>query len=67
MDPGQLTDVQSVNASYKSHQKSNSECGAYSLYYIWLRLQGKPYTFFKDNLITDSNMLEFRSTIFSNN
>jgi hypothetical protein len=67
MDPGQLTDVQSVNSSYKSHQKSNSECGAYSLYYIWIRLQGKPYTFFRDNFVSDSNMLEFRSTIFANN
>ncbi len=47
------------------HQKdSDTECGPYSLYYIWSRLHGVPYTVFDESRITDAQMLEFRKVLF---
>jgi hypothetical protein len=46
------------------HQKSMTECGVYSLYYIRCRLDGIPYTYFMDNRIPDDLVTEFRKHIF---
>ena len=53
----QVTDIQ--------HQRDDTaNCGAYSLYYIWSRLQGTPYNYFSDHKILDEDMVEFRKFLF---
>lgn len=51
-----------VVASRKQLQKSKTECGVYSLYYIWCRFLGTPYT--ELNNIKDREMFEFRQHLF---
>lgn len=46
------------------HQKSTSECGLYSLFYICARLNGISYEKFKYKPIHDKFMFEFRSHLF---
>lgn len=46
------------NIEHQSEDTGN--CGIYSLYYIWKRISGTPYTFFADNKITDNEMTYFR-------
>lgn len=46
------------------HQKSETECGPYSLYYIWCRLRGTHYKAFNKTRITDDKMIEFRKHLF---
>ena len=53
-----------VVVSRKCHQKSQTKCGVYSLYYIWSRLKGVPYTQFSNIRITDELMFEFRQHLF---
>lgn len=49
-----------------AHQKdSETECGLYSLYYIWNRLNGIPYSAFQAKRIPDSLMIKFRGHCFS--
>ena len=50
-----------------THQKSTtSNCGAYSLFYIWSRINDNklPIEYFAKNKITDDKMEEFRSFLF---
>ena len=65
---GQLSNinksVEIVKATSLCHQQSKTECGVYSLYYIWARLNGIPHTFFKFNEIPDIIMFEFRQHLF---
>ena len=53
-----------VKASSFRHQQSRTECGVYSLFYIWARLQGTPVEYFRANPIPDQLMLEFRQHVF---
>lgn len=46
------------------HQRSSSECGVYSLYYIWRRLNSAPYSQFINNRIEDDTMFKFRNRLF---
>lgn len=47
------------------HQRDDTaNCGSYSLFYIWSRLHGKPYTFFQNNKITDELMEKFRGVLW---
>lgn len=46
------------------HQKSKSECGVYSLFYIWARLNGVPAEYFSQRPVPDQYMFEFRQHIF---
>jgi hypothetical protein len=46
------------------HQKYDSECGMFSLYYIWERLNGRPYTWFNENEITDLEVFKVRRKFF---
>ena len=59
-----LRKVISVPVSSVSHQKSDTECGVYSLFFIRKRLVGTPYTFFKDYKIPDEEMIKFRKFVF---
>lgn len=47
-----------------AHQKKNTECGVYSLYYIINRLNGVPHTFFQKEEIPDDVMQSFRKYLF---
>lgn len=53
-----------ICVSRVKHQYSRSECGVYSLYYIYARLKGIPYTTFEDTPISDVLMLKFRQHLF---
>lgn len=46
------------------HQKTKTECGLYSLYYIWARLNGVPTEFFKKYIISDILMIGLRQHLF---
>ena len=50
-----------VNVSNIAHQKSNTECGAYAMYYIAARLIGYPYKKFRVRPISDDHVNKFRS------
>ncbi len=63
--PGcQSAEVISVPVTDLGHQESQTECGLYALYYIRRRLEGGPYTFFRENLIPDEAMTDFRQHVF---
>jgi len=54
-----------INASNIRHQHTRSECGVYSLFYIWARLNDVPVSYFQSNPIPDNVMFEFRQHLFS--
>lgn len=47
-------------------QQSKTECGVYSLFYIWARLNNYPPEFFQEHIIPDQFMMEFRQHLFRN-
>jgi len=48
-----------------THQRDDTaNCGAYSLYYIWSRLQGSSASYFAKNKILDEDMEKFREFLF---
>ena len=47
------------------HQQSMTECGLYSLFYIYARLHGVTPEYFMKTPIPDQLMFEFRQNIFS--
>ena len=53
-----------VRVSKIRHQDSKSECGVYSLFYIWSRLNGVPHERFMSTPVPDSVMFEFRQHLF---
>jgi hypothetical protein len=59
---GKKVEVREV--SKIEHQKDQSSCGPYSLYYIISRLEGIPYTSFEKHRIPDSVMWDFRHHLF---
>jgi hypothetical protein len=52
------------NNSAVRHQNSKSECGVYSLFYIYARLNGVPADFFSGGKIPDKWMFHFRQHLF---
>lgn len=48
------------------HQKENSECGVYSMYYIEKFLEGKTFDEITKNIIRDDKVNEYRLKFFSN-
>lgn len=46
------------------HQKEDSECGVYSIYYIIKRLSGKGFDTLSKNVIRDEDMNKFRKVFF---
>ena len=46
------------------HQKKNSECGVYSLFYIWSRLNNVNFLDFALYDIPDDDMTKFRKFLF---
>jgi hypothetical protein len=58
--------TQYIKVTSIQHQRSDtSNCGAYSLYYIWKRLNGTPWSWFKKNKVNDESMQLFRRYILS--
>lgn len=57
--------VQLVNDLNHHQQHSLTECGVYSLYYVWHRLNGYSYEFFKHNEVPDTLMFAFRQHLFA--
>ncbi|QKE50496.1 cysteine protease [Faustovirus] len=53
-----------INVAKIKHQKSRHECGVYSVFYIYARLNGVPVEYFGTARITDEMMFEFRQHIF---
>ena len=47
------------------HQHSTSECGPYSLFYVWARLNGVSPQYFLENPVPDQIMFEFRQHLFA--
>ena len=56
--------VVAMKSSSMHHQKSRSECGLYSLFYIWARINKIPVEYFAKNRISDELMFEFRHHLF---
>lgn len=48
----------------KVHQRKNSECGIYSMYYIIQRLLGRQFHDISSHVINDDDMNKFRDFIF---
>lgn len=46
------------------HQESMTECGVYSLWYIYARINGVPYEYFCQRLVPDKWMFEMRQHLF---
>ena len=53
-----------LQASDLRHQWSHTECGVYALFYIWQRLQGRPFTDFAEIWVTDAQMIHARASFF---
>jgi hypothetical protein len=47
------------------HQHSRTECGPYSMFYIWARLNHTPADYFIHNVVPDQFMFEFRQHLFA--
>ena len=65
--------LQSINQSAKfipvtraKHQRKDTECGVYSLFYVRSRLEGIPYIRFMKDLISDDEVVKFRKLCFRN-
>lgn len=58
-------DSKTVITSRITHQKSKTECGLYALYYIRSRLEGEPFSLFREKRVPDSLMQDFRKHVFS--
>jgi hypothetical protein len=61
LPPGE---VKIIRVTTLRHQKSKSECGLYSLFYIWGRLHNVPPSAFSHGDIPDKAMFEFRQHLF---
>jgi hypothetical protein len=46
------------------HQRSDTECGLYALFYIRARLEGRPVSAFEGKRIPDGDMTAFRRHVF---
>lgn len=57
--------VELVKCSQIRHQQSRTECGLYSLFYIYARLCGVPVEYFMKSPIPDQLMFEFRQHLFN--
>lgn len=57
--------VDIVRVNERAHQKKNTECGVYCVFYIFCRLHDTPYTAFQTNhTVPDDDMAAFRAYLF---
>lgn len=59
-----VADPKIVKVSSMRHQDSKSECGVYSLFYIWARLNDVSHEYFGSTRVYDQHMFEFRRHLF---
>lgn len=57
--------IRTVAVTSVTHQKSRTECGLYTLFYIRSRLEGNPISMFTRQRVHDREMTEFRRHVFS--
>lgn len=57
--------VRGVAVTTVTHQRSRTECGLYTMFYIRARLDGNPHTMFVADRVPDRDMTEFRRHVFS--
>lgn len=57
-------DSEVVAVANRKQQRSRTECGVYSLYYIWCRLNDIPWDYFRKYPVPDQLMFEFRQHLF---
>lgn len=62
---GKRVKVEIVKVCDIRHQQSRTECGVYSLFYIWARLNGTPVEYFRKSPVPDQLMMEFRQHLFN--
>lgn len=55
-----------IKINKKKHQRLDTECGVYSIYFLINRLQGKSCISIFDNLIDDKKMEKYRQVFFRN-
>lgn len=48
-----------------SHQKQNNECGVYCSYFVRARVEGIPFSRFKNRKLPDAVMVQYRRYLFS--
>lgn len=53
-----------LNITNRVQQKDDYSCGAYACYYIYARLQGVPWKYFREHEIGDHKMHKFRKHLF---
>ncbi|SIP86074.1 Cysteine protease [Pacmanvirus A23] len=56
--------IEIMKVSDIRHQQSRTECGLYSLFYVWARLHGVPPEYFMEKPVPDQLMFEFRQHLF---
>lgn len=54
-----------LNASNIQHQRSETECGIYAVYYITARVCGLSYKKFRETTISDERVNKFRKNMFN--
>jgi len=54
-----------IRVSDVRQQQSKTECGMYSLFYIWARIRGIPYKYFAKNSVPDQLMFMARGIFFT--
>ena len=54
-----------LNINKREHQREDTECGIYSLYFVTRRIEDKPFKYFTDNRISDEEMMRFRKRFFN--
>lgn len=56
--------IETICACKVWHQHSRSECGPYSIFYVWARLNGISPQYFMESVVPDQMMFEFRQHLF---
>lgn len=59
---GVICDINNIG-----HQKQNNECGVYCSYFIRARVEGIPFSRFKNRKLPDMVMIQYRRYLFSRN
>lgn len=57
--------VEIIKVCQIRHQHSRTECGVYSLFHIWARLNNQPPEYFIKKPVPDQLMMEFRQHLFA--
>lgn len=57
--------LKEMNNQSIQHQKGNTECGMYVLYFIISMLNGKSPTYFNKKIISDNDVFKFREIYFN--